>query len=205
MAKPLIPAADIVARALELLDADGPSALNVRRLSADLKISPRTLYQQVGNQEELRRALVGRHFSQLRLDFRKFETWEQTALRWCLALNAALRAHPYITDLMTIDDRGAVTGYVEALLDATVQAGIPRALAIECCRGLANMTISHALVEVRALRESGHLPDTRAEAVKVDRNFRRLVEWVISAVRAEADTGKGGGRKSPPRASTRRR
>ena len=45
MAKPLIPADDILAHALELLDAEGVEGLNVRRISADLKISPRTLYR----------------------------------------------------------------------------------------------------------------------------------------------------------------
>jgi hypothetical protein len=48
MAKPLIPADAILAHALEVLGGEGVEALNVRRLSSDLKISPRTLYQQVG-------------------------------------------------------------------------------------------------------------------------------------------------------------
>ena len=48
-----------------------------RRLAADLKISTRTLYQQVGNQELLTRALVARHFSQLRLEFHARKTWEE--------------------------------------------------------------------------------------------------------------------------------
>jgi hypothetical protein len=42
MAKPLIPADAILAHALEILDAEGAEALNLRRLSSDLKISPRT-------------------------------------------------------------------------------------------------------------------------------------------------------------------
>jgi len=89
MAKPLIPADDILGHALELLDAEGVEGLNVRRISADLKISPRTLYQQVGNREALIRALVARHFTRLRLDFKEYETWESTALQWCLALHDA--------------------------------------------------------------------------------------------------------------------
>jgi AcrR family transcriptional regulator len=186
MAKPLIPAEDILTRALELLDSDGPAALNVRRLSSDLKISPRTLYQQVGNQEELTRSLVARHFSRLRLDFKEYDSWESTARHWCLALHEALRAHPYLTELMTTDDRSAVTDYVQALLKATLQAGIPRALAVECCRGLANMTINHSVVEVRALREPKLSAQTAAEVAKIDKNFPRLVEWVIAGVRAEA-------------------
>ncbi|NED67315.1 TetR family transcriptional regulator, partial [Streptomyces sp. SID10244] len=60
MAKPLIPVETIYERALVLLDDEGDSALSTRRLAADLRISTRTLYQQVGNRENLIRALVAR-------------------------------------------------------------------------------------------------------------------------------------------------
>ena len=183
MAKPLIPADDILAHALDLLDSEGIEALSVRRLSAALKISPRTLYQQVGNREALIRALVARHFAQLKLDFKEYDTWESTALHWCQALHDALRAHPFLTELMTIDDRNAVADYVNALLKATLREGIPRPLATECCRGLAHMTINHSIVDVRALRESKR---SESETAKIEQNFPRLVEWVISGVRAEA-------------------
>jgi AcrR family transcriptional regulator len=183
MAKPLIPADDILTHALDLLDTEGIEALSVRRLSAALKISPRTLYQQVGNREALIRALVARHFAQLKLDFKEYDTWESTALHWCLALNNALRAHPFLTELMTIDDRSAVADYVDALLKAALREGIPRPLGTECCRGLAHLTINHSIVEVRALREPQR---SATETAKIEQNFPRLVEWVISGVRVEA-------------------
>ena len=164
MAKPLIPADDILAHALELLDAEGVEGLNVRRISAALKISPRTLYQQVGNRDALIRALVARHFARLRLDFKEYETWESTALHWCLALHDALRAHPFLTEFMTIDDRSAISDYVEALLNAALREGIPRPLASECCRGLAHMTINHSIVEVRSLREPKHSGPDRSRS-----------------------------------------
>ncbi len=185
MAKPLIPADDILAHALEMLDAEGVAGLKVRRLSADLKISPRTLYQQVGNREALIRTLVARHFARLRLDFKEYETWESTALHWCLALHDALRAHPFLTERMTIDDRSAISDYVDALLESALREGIPRSLATECCRGLAHMTINHSIVEVRSLREPEHSVETVAEATKIEKNFPRLIEWVIAGVRAE--------------------
>ena len=172
MAKPLIPADDILAHALELLDAEGVEGLNVRRISADLKISPRTLYQQVGNREALIRALVARHFARLRLDFKEYETWESTALHWCLALHDALRAHPFLTELMTIDDRSAISDYVEALLNAALREGIRRPLASECCRGLAHMTINHSIVEVRSRREPKHRSRPRPKWPRSSRTSR---------------------------------
>ena len=129
MAKPLIPVNAIYERALELLDAEGSEALTTRRLATDLKISTLTLYQQVGSREQLIRALVAQHFSQLRLDFREYEDWETTALQWCLGLHEALRAHPFLTELMTIDDRKPVMDYLAELTKATLREGIPRQLA----------------------------------------------------------------------------
>lgn len=141
MAKPLIPVEAIYERALALLDEEGSEALTTRRLAAELKISTRTLYQQAGSREQLIRALVARHFSQLRLDFHEYEDWETTALQWCLALRDALRTHPFLTELMTIDDRRPVMDYLDELIKATLQEGIPRELALECCRALVNLTI----------------------------------------------------------------
>ncbi len=156
MAKPLIPVDVIHEHALALIDAEGAQALNARRLASDLKCSTRTLYQQVGNREELIRALVGRHFSQLQLDFHESDTWESTAAQWSLALHDALQAHPFLTELMTVDDRGAVTSYVNKLLKSLVHAGIDRRLATDCCRSLVNTTINHTIVEAQALRQAPH-------------------------------------------------
>ncbi len=186
MPRPLIPIEEIYDRALALLDSEGAGALNARRLAADLKISTRTLYQQVGTREKLIRVLVAQHFSRLKLDFREYDTWEATALHWCLALHEALRAHPFLTELMTIDDRQAVADYVDDLMKATAREGIPRALAVECCRSLVTVTITHAIIEVRALREPEHSPRSAVETAKIARNFPRTIRWILAGVRAEA-------------------
>jgi AcrR family transcriptional regulator len=186
MAKPLIPVDVIYEHALALIDEEGAEALNARRLASDLKCSTRTLYQQVGNREELIRALVGRHFSQLRLDFHEYGTWESTAVQWSLALHDALQAHPFLTELMNVDDRGAVTSYVNKLLKSLVQAGIDRRLATDCCRSLVNTTINHTIVEAQALRQA---PPTRAsvlDAKKRHQSYLRTIDWIVAGVRQEA-------------------
>jgi AcrR family transcriptional regulator len=172
--------------ALALIDAEGAHALNARRLASDLKCSTRTLYQQVGNREELIRALVGRHFSQLQLDFHEYDTWESTAVQWSLALHDALQAHPFLTELMNVDDRGAVTSYVDKLLKSLVQAGIDRRLATDCCRSLVNTTINHTIVEAQALRQA---PTGRAgglDAKKRQQSYLRTIDWIVAGVRQEA-------------------
>jgi AcrR family transcriptional regulator len=188
MAKPLIPVEVIYQRALALLDAEGSTALTTRRLAADLKISTRTLYQQVGSREELIRALVSRHFSELTLEFHEYEDWESTALHWCTALHDALHAHPFLTELMTIDDRNAVMEYVEELVNVTLQEGIPQELAIECCRALVNLTINHAIVEVRGSHEPKLSRGSAAEADRIEKNFPMSIRWILAGVRQEAES-----------------
>src|SRR5271168_4847798 len=195
MAKPLIPVELIYEHALALVDAEGARALNARRLASDLRCSTRTLYQQVGNREELIRALVGRHFSQLQLDFHEYDTWESTAVQWSLALHDALQAHPFLTELMNVDDRGAVTSYVDKLLKSLVQAGIDRRLATECCRSLVNTTINHTIVEAQALRQT---PATRAgdlDAKKRQESYLRTIEWIVAGVRQDVLSATTTGRR----------
>jgi AcrR family transcriptional regulator len=191
MAKPLIPVELIYERALVLLDAEGSGALTTRRLAAELKISTRTLYQQVGSREELIRALVTRHFSQLRLDFHEHEDWEATALHWCTALHDALHAHPFLTELMTVDDRNAVMAYVDELVNATLREGIPRKLAVECCRALVNLTINHSIVEVRGMHEPKLSRNSTTESDRIEKNFPMSVRWILAGVRQEAESTRG--------------
>lgn len=207
MAKPLIPVETIYEHALELLDAEGSDALTTRRLAADLKISTRTLYQQVGSREQLIRALVARHFSQLRLDFHEYEDWETTALKWCLNLRDALRAHPFLTELMTIDDRKAVMDYISELTKVTLREGFPRSLALECSRALVNLTINHSVMEVRGLREPKLSRETLAESRRIDKNFPMSVRWILTGVRAEAQASasKSGAVSQVTRLQARRR
>jgi AcrR family transcriptional regulator len=186
----LIPVEVIYARALTLLDAEGAGGLNARRLAAELQISTRTLYEQVGNREQLIRALVARHFSQLRLDFKEYKDWETTALRWCMSFHDTLRAHPFLTELMTIEDREAVVDYVNELVEAALREGFPRRLAVEGCRSLVNVTINHTIVEVRALREPEHSEKTASEAAKIEKNFPMTIRWILAGIRAEHDAAR---------------
>lgn len=195
MARPLIPVEEIYEHALALIDAEGAQALSARRLAKDLKCSSRTLYLQVGNREELIRALVGRHFSRLQLDFHEYDTWETTALQWSLALDDALQAHPFLTELMTVDDRGAVTSYVNKLWKSLVRAGIDRGLATACCRSLVNTTINHAIVEAQALRQAQATRARGLDAKKRQQSYRRTIDWIIAGVGQEALSATKTGRR----------
>ncbi|NDZ95922.1 TetR family transcriptional regulator [Streptomyces sp. SID6673] len=182
MARPLIPVDEILDRALALLDEEGAEALSARRLAGDLKISTRTLYQQVGNREALIRALVARHFENLRLEFQDMGAWESTALNWCLTLRDTLRAHPYLTELMSFADRRVIVEYVGDLVKAARRVGIPAETAAQCCRALVNVTVNHTIVEVRALHEPSPSSDHLAEAEYMANNLPITIRWILAGV-----------------------
>jgi AcrR family transcriptional regulator len=184
--QPLMSAETIYERTLVLLDAEGAGAVTVRRLAADLKISTRTLYKRIGNRDNLIRNVVELHLAKLSLNFRECGSWESTASNWCLGLHGTLCAHPHLTDLMTDDDVLILGDYVKALAKATVQEGISRDTAAECCLALANVTVSDAIREVRAMRRSNGAPQADRKALGPSRSFRESVRLILAGVRAEA-------------------
>lgn len=141
----------IYQHALVLLDAEGAQALTVRRLAVGLKISTRTLYKRIGNQDKLIRKVVELHFSTLCLEFCEGDTWESTAWNWCNGLRVALCAHPHFTELMTDGDALLLSDYVDALMQAARGEGVPPDTVVECCRSLVDVTINDAIGEVRAV------------------------------------------------------
>jgi AcrR family transcriptional regulator len=167
----------IYARALTLLDEEGLAGISARRLAAELRCSTKTLYQQVGNQDQLIRELVARHFAALRLDFAEADTWQESAMRWCRAVRTALLAHPHLSGLMTFDDREPIAAYVDQLLKVLISAGVPPALARNSCRVLVHTTISLTGAEIAA---DGHSPEVFAEV------FENTVRWVVLGIQADA-------------------
>jgi hypothetical protein len=76
-------------------------------------------------------------------------------------LHDTLRAHPFLTELMTIADRESVTSYVDDLLRVMILAGLPRSQAVECCRALVTVTIKHTIIEGPRPRTGGATVETR--------------------------------------------
>jgi AcrR family transcriptional regulator len=187
MAKPLIPVEAIHRRAFELLTTEGSEALTTRRLAADLGISTKTLYVQVGSRDQLIRALVADYFAELKLEFHETGDWESTAVQWCVTLDTALREHPFLTELMTVEDRGAVMKFVAELTNASIRAGLPRALATECSRALVTLTINHAVAEVRAMRDPVGTRLSADHSRRIEKNFRQTIRWVLAGVSSELD------------------
>ncbi|MCW2853628.1 MAG: TetR family transcriptional regulator [Nocardioides sp.] len=171
MAKPLISADFIYATALEILTEEGLGALTARSLTARLHCSAKTLYQQVGNREQLLRGLVAYAFEQIEVDFAVGEDWQSSVVSWSLALRNTLCVRPDLGRLIAIGDRDVVVRYVNRLIKVLMTDGFPQELAIETGRVLSHATVSMTLADLAAPAE----PD-RPEF------FTTAVRWLVAGI-----------------------
>lgn len=181
---PSIRADTIFEHALKVLDQEGPAAVTVRRIAADLKISTRTLYKRIGNHDNMIRHAVALHYSRLDLEVRELGCWESTAMSWCLNLHRELSAHPHLTELMTAQEGETLQGYVDEFLKVTLREGISRKRAIECARSLVNLTINDAIVNARGSSQPECGSDERAEKSAISGDLRGTIRLILAGVRS---------------------
>jgi AcrR family transcriptional regulator len=182
LAKPLLSATAILDAALEVLDAEGADSVNARTLAAHLHCSTKTLYQQVGNREQMLRALVARAFERIDLEFDTAAGWQDVATSWCRSLRATLTEHRELARLMTPDDRDAIVLHGNRLVRVLRERGIPRPLALEMTGVLVNVSMRLTL------------PELSAESATPDEVFERTIAWLVQGM--EADVAAS--RRSPP-------
>lgn len=90
----------VVAAALERADLEGLDALSLRRLAADLGVTPMALYRYVSSKEELMEAMIERAFAEFELPGPGDvgDNW-QDALRWLAhAFRRLLQRHPALAE-----------------------------------------------------------------------------------------------------------
>jgi AcrR family transcriptional regulator len=180
----------IYERALLLLDEEGPRALTLRRLASELKISTRTLYKRVHNRDKMLRVTVDLHFARLKLDFEKGGSWEASAWNWCSMLHRALSGHPHLTALMSDADAAALDGFVADLIATTVQEGMSRQVAIDCCRALTSVTVSDAMRNVRTSKYAA-VKQNASSTEEFPQEFQDTVRLILKGVRAESSAAIG--------------
>jgi TetR/AcrR family tetracycline transcriptional repressor len=88
-----------VGRALALADSEGLDALTIRRLAADLAVTPMALYWHFRDKDELLDALAEHLFHSVRLPDAEPGGWDEQLRATLAAFMAALRPHPAVAGL----------------------------------------------------------------------------------------------------------
>ena len=95
----------VVGRALELADTQGLETLTIRKLTADLGVTPMALYWHFRSKEELLAGLVERVWSEIDVDVDPSAPWPAQLRTLMESLVAVLRAHPSAAHLLLSFDK----------------------------------------------------------------------------------------------------
>lgn len=140
--------ADIVDRALVVLDGYGLADLTMRRLGAELGVQPSALYHHFGNKQELLAAVADEILARGRRADRP-ERWDARVEAVCSELRDALLAYRDGAELVATVRSfglGAASPYDE-LVEALAGAGLDPALVPTAARALLHFTFGHVVDE----------------------------------------------------------
>jgi AcrR family transcriptional regulator len=128
--------ATVVDRALRLADADGLEALTIRKLAADLGVTPMALYWHFHSKEELLEGLADRVWGEIDVRVDSAASWSEQLRGLLESLLRVLRAHPAAPQLLLQYDKrnGAALNAMEVTLEVLRSAGFDPAMASEIAR-----------------------------------------------------------------------
>jgi TetR/AcrR family transcriptional regulator, tetracycline repressor protein len=97
--------AAVVSRGLALADAEGLEGLTIRRLAADLGVTPMALYWHFRSKEELLTGLAEQVWSELDIDVDTAADWVDQLRRLLESLVQVLRRHPSAAQLLVAGEK----------------------------------------------------------------------------------------------------
>ena len=141
----------ILQSTLALIDRDGVDAFSMRKLGAELRVDPMSIYHYLRNKGALFDGVVELIWTQIDLDDPPADLlWTERAAAVMRRFRTALREHPKAVPI--VGTRPAVTPVMLDLLDQALgqltRAGLPAAEAIDLMNCLAAFTIGHVLAEL---------------------------------------------------------
>jgi AcrR family transcriptional regulator len=128
----------VVGRALALADTEGLNALTIRRLAAELGVTPMALYWHFRSKEELLKGLSDQVWSEIDVNVDAAAPWSQQLRGLLESLVGMLRAHPSAPHLVLENPKSspAAIRATEITLEVLRSAGFDAAGASEIARGV---------------------------------------------------------------------
>lgn len=174
---------DVVARAVDVLDAHGLADLTMRRLGAELGVQPSALYHHFANKQSLLAAVADELLA--RADWPTGGPWESCATQVCTALRDALLAYrdgAEVVATVWAFGLGADRPY-QALLDVLTGAGLGE-LAPVAARTLLHFVYGHAVDEQTHLQAAsvGAIDDEPRESSDFETGLGLVMAGIQLAV-----------------------
>jgi len=103
--KPMLRRAAVLDAALDLVDASGLAALNLRALATRLGVSAMTPYSYFADKAELLSAMVGHALAALGEETAVASEWDEAITGAMRGLHRALERHPGVVELIIVESR----------------------------------------------------------------------------------------------------
>jgi AcrR family transcriptional regulator len=140
----------VLAAAMVLADAEGVTAVTMRRLAADLGVEAMSLYYHLPGKQGLLDGLVDTVVAEIEAEIarsaRPNEGWRSQVRRRCLSAREVMKRHPWAPGLIGSRPTIPVTvyGLYEAVLAALVKGGLTYQLAHRALHALGSTVLGFA-------------------------------------------------------------
>src|SRR5580658_2552204 len=118
--RPRLSKAAVVERGLAIADAEGMEAVTIRRLAADLGVTPMALYWHFRNKEELLAGLADRLWAEIDINVDPAADWLDQLRGLLESLVQVLRAHPAATGLL-LEGEKRTSEAAQAAIETTLE------------------------------------------------------------------------------------
>jgi AcrR family transcriptional regulator len=90
----------IIAAAVEILDAEGLDSLSMRKLGAKLGAGATSLYWHVSNKDELLELVLDEFWGMVRIPEPEHASWRELLTTFAYSFRATIREHPWVASLV---------------------------------------------------------------------------------------------------------
>ncbi len=184
--------------ALALVDQEGLEGLSMRRLASKLGVEAMAIYRHAANKQELLGGIIDRVLSELRVDSRDCDDWQEWLRSWARDFRRVVLAHPNVFPLLVtrplsipLSQRPpAVLAQLEAMLTVLEKAGFCPQEALRAQQTFSGYLLGHLLIELRQVIEDPEEPEPalRLGLYRLPaRQFPRLRKAAVLLVDQDAD------------------
>jgi AcrR family transcriptional regulator len=139
--------AAVLDAALDLVDASGLAALNLRALATRLGVSPMTPYSYFADKAELLRAMVGHALAPLGEETAVASGWDEAITGAMRGLHRALERHPGVVELIIVESHAReLEVFREQLITILRGEGLGRTRAADVLRTLTSYILGYTLM-----------------------------------------------------------
>jgi AcrR family transcriptional regulator len=197
--KPTLSREMVIEAALDLVDAEGLAALNLRKLAAQMGISAMTPYHYFEDKADLLAAMVGHALAPLASDLDPNLVWDNQISAAMHDFHDTLKQHPGVVELIIAEaDMVRLDDFRQALITTLQKAGLSQAHSADVLRSLTSYILGYTLLE----RLRPQQPDRTDPPNSFDMGLEMMMRSLRDDVNEHQQAGKSRSGRSRKRTTS---